>query len=318
MTLTTPNAHSLPGLTPRLRAALLMIGSSATLAATLASVRQLPDMSPIEIAFFRYIIGVALLLPWLMRDGAALPRTSRLGRHIFRAATGLAAMVCMFFAARLMPLAEATSLNFTAPLFAVIGGALVLREYVSRHRWLCTALGFCGALIILRPGMGAMTAGALVALASAVFAAMATLSAKTLARTEPTSTVVFYFTVLVTPLSLAMALPVWTMPGLADLPWLLLIGVLATASQILLTQALREGDATFVLPLDYSQLVFSALFGLVLYAEIPAVWTVLGSAVIAGSAILSMMEGRRLTALLRRRSAGRSPLPTRPLDRRVL
>jgi drug/metabolite transporter (DMT)-like permease len=315
MTLTTPNARAVPGLTPRMRAAFLMMGSSATLAATLASVRQLPDMSPIEIAFFRYIIGVALLLPWLMRDGLALPRTPRIGRHVFRAATGLAAMVCMFFAARMMPLAEATSLNFTAPLFAVIGGALVLRETVSRHRWLCTALGFCGALIVLRPGFGAITAGAGVALASAVFAAMATLSAKTLARAEPTSTIVFYFTVLVTPLSFAMALPVWTTPAFADLPWLLLVAVLATASQILLTQALREGDASFVLPFDYSQLVFSALFGLLVYAEIPAVWTMLGSAVIAGAAILSMMEGRRfiaraahrLTASARDRAA-RAPL----------
>lgn len=292
MTLTTPSAApAAPGLTPRMRAAFLMMASSATLAATLAAVRQLPEMSPIEIAFFRYIIGVALLLPWLMRDGAALPRTARLGRHVFRATTGLAAMVCMFFAARMMPLAEATSLNFTAPLFAVIGGALVLREHVSRHRWACTALGFCGALIILRPGVGAMSFGAMVAMASAVFAAMATLSTKTLARSEPTATIVFYFTVLVTPLSFAMALPVWTAPTLADLPWLLVIAVLATASQILLTQALREGDASFVLPFDYSQLVFSALFGLLVYAEVPAVYTVVGSAVIAGAAVLSIVEG---------------------------
>jgi drug/metabolite transporter (DMT)-like permease len=89
-----------------------------------------------------------------------------------------------------------------------------------------------------------------------------------------------------------MALPVWTTPGLADIPWLVLIAVLATASQMLLTQALREGDASFVLPFDYSQLVFSALLGLVFYAEIPSVYAVIGSAVIVGAALLSIMEGR--------------------------
>jgi drug/metabolite transporter (DMT)-like permease len=282
-----------------------MMGSSAMMAATLASVRLLPQINPIEIAFFRYVIGVALLIPWLLKDGAPLPRTPRLGRHIFRAATGLAAMVCAFFAVRMMPLAEATSINFTAPLFAVIGGALVLREEVSRHRWLCTALGFCGALIILRPGFVPMSLGAMVALASAVLGAMATLSAKTLARSEPTTTVVFYFTVLVTPLSFAMALPVWTMPALADLPWLGLVAVVASASQILLTQALREGDASFVLPFDYSQLVFSALLGVLIYAEIPAVHTAIGSAVIAGAAILSMMEGRRARPPAKRNASAR-------------
>ena len=291
-TLTTPSMQAVPGLSPRIRAALLMMGASAALAATLASVRQLPDINPAEIAFFRYIIGVMLFLPWLVREGTVLPHTSRIGRHVFRAATGLAGMTCLFFAARMMPLAEATSLSFTAPLFAVIGGALVLREHVSRHRWLCTALGFVGALIILRPGFVTISSGALVALAGAVFVAMATLSAKTLARTEATTTIVFYFTMLVTPLSFAMALPVWTTPTLADLPWLALIAVLATASQMLLTQALREGDASFVLPFDYSQLVFSALLGLAIYAEFPSVYAVIGSAVIVGSALLSMLEGR--------------------------
>jgi drug/metabolite transporter (DMT)-like permease len=291
-TLTTPSIPAALGLSPRTRAALLMLAASAALAGTLASVRQLPSINPAEIAFFRYLFGVMLFLPWLMREGTFLPATNRIGRHVFRAATGLAGMTCLFFAARMMPLAEATSLSFTAPLFAVLGGALVLREHVSRHRWLCTALGFLGALIVLRPGAGTISPGALVALTGAVFIAMATLSAKTLARTEATTTIVFYFTMLVTPLSFVIALPVWTTPGLADLPWLVLIAVLATASQMLLTQALREADASFVLPFDYSQLVFSALLGLVIYAEIPSVLALIGSAVIVGAALLSVLEDR--------------------------
>ena len=274
-----------------------MMAASAALAATLAAVRQLPAINPIEIAFFRYLFGVALFLPWLLREGTVLPPTRRIGRHILRAASGLAGMTCLFFAARLMPLAEATSLSFTAPLFAVIGGALVLREHVSPRRWLCTALGFIGALIILRPGAGTIAPGAFVALAGAVFVAIATLSAKTLARTERATTIVFYFTALVTPLSLMMALPVWTAPAAADWPWLVLIALLATASQMLLTEALRQADASFVLPFDYSQLVFSALIGLALYAEVPSLHAVAGALVIAGSALLSMLEGRlRLSA----------------------
>jgi drug/metabolite transporter (DMT)-like permease len=291
-TLSTPFLPS--SLSHRTRAALLMLGASAALAATLASVRQLPAINPIEIAFFRYLFGVALFLPWLMRERTVFPPTRRIGRHIFRAASGLAGMTSLFFAARLMPLAEATSLSFTAPLFAVIGGTLVLREHVSPHRWLYTASGFLGALIILRPGAATISPGALIALAGAVFIAMATLSAKTLARTERATTIVFYFTALVTPLSLLMALPVWTTPGLADWSWLILIALLATASQMLLTEALRQADATFVLPFDYSQLVFSALLGLAIYAEVPSLHTVIGTLVIAGAAFLSLLEGRGL------------------------
>jgi drug/metabolite transporter (DMT)-like permease len=294
---------SVSTLSPNAQAAALMLGSSAALAATLACIRQLPEINPTQIAFFRYLLGVMLFLPWLMHKGVLFPRTTRLGRHMFRAATGLAGMVSLFFAVRLMPLADATSLSFTAPLFAVIGGALVLREHVSRHRWLCTLVGFVGALIILRPGAGTFALSGLVPLMGAVFIAMATLSTKTLSRTDSTATIVFYFTFLVMPLSFLLALPFWTMPALEDWPWLILIAVLATASQLLLTQALRKGDASFVLPFDYAQLAFSALLGLMIYAEIPSAYTVVGSFVIAGAALLSMREGTAGSSRLKSRRA---------------
>jgi len=294
-TLTTPSATATTRLhlPPRWRAALLMVASSAAFAGTLASVRQLPELSPIQVAFFRYLFSILLLLPWLLREGSLLPPTKRIGRHILRAVSGLAGMMCLFFAARMMPLADAATLGFTAPLFAVLGGALILRERVSRYRWLCTGLGFLGALVVLRPGAASLAVPGLVALMGALFVAVATLTTKTLARTESTATIVFYFTALVTPLSFAFALPVWQMPQLAAWPWLILVAVLATASQILLTRALRDGDASFLLPFDYAQLVFAALFGFVIFAELPSMHIAVGAVIIFGAGLLSLMETRQ-------------------------
>ena len=164
-------------------------------------------------------------------------------------------MLLLFIALSLLPLAEVTALSFTAPLFATVGAALLLREHVGARRWTATLVGFCGALVILRPGVGAFSGASLVALASAVAMAAAQLSVKSLSRTEHPNAIVAIMGLLMTPMSLPPAVFVWVWPSASTFLWLLLMGLAATIGQVFLVRAMQTADASAVMPFDFSRLI---------------------------------------------------------------
>lgn len=280
-----------------LRAALLMIGACLCFASMLTLVRYLSaDIHPIQSAFFRNLFGLLALLPWLVRDGLPGLKTRRFGAHLVRAAFGLTAMVCLFLSVSLMPLAEATALTFTAPLFATAGAALFLGETVRIRRWAATVIGFCGTLIILRPGAETLSGGAPVALAAAAFMAAAMLMIKLLSRTESPNAIVFYFGALATPASFVIALFFWTTPTPVMWLWFALLGGVATLGQVLLTRAFAAADASAVIPFDFARLVFVSVFAYLLFGQIPDLWTWIGAAVIFAAVLYITHRESRLGA----------------------
>jgi drug/metabolite transporter (DMT)-like permease len=274
------------GLPATLRGAALMTGSGISFAMMMVLVRHVSAMvHPFEAAFFRNLFGLALMMPWLLRSGLHALSTQRLGMHIVRALFGLSAMLCLFTALSLLPLAEVTALTFAAPLFATAGAALVLKERVRLRRWTATLVGFLGVVIILRPGAEIIAPAALIALGAALFMAGAIVSIKSLARSEHPAAIVIYFGLLVTPMSLVPALFVWTTPGPQLLLWFVLIGLTATAGQILMTRAFAAAEASAVMPFDFSRLVFVSVFGMILFGEMPDAWTYVGAAIIMAAAV---------------------------------
>ena len=255
--------------------------SCACFSSMTALIRHLSqELHPFEIVFFRNALGLAFLLPWLLRVGLGRLRTRRYGLHGLRVVIGLTAMLCWFTAVTLMPIAEATALSFTAPLFGTLGAALVLREKVQGRRWAAIAVGFAGAMIILRPGIEALTGPALLVLAASVSMACGVLVVKTLSRTDSATAIVFYMGLLMTPLSLVPALFVWQAPALAGWLGLVALGGLATLGHLMFVRALATADASAVLPFDFSRLIFVAFLGFVFFGEQPDVWTWIGAAVI--------------------------------------
>lgn len=210
-------------------------------------------------------------------------RTQRLGLHVLRAGLAITAMVTSFTALSLMPLAEATALGFTAPIFASVLAVLVLGEPMRARRWSAVAVGLLGALIILRPGIAAFQPVALLAIASALAGAVATIVLKVMARTERAGTVVTYMTLFTTPLALLPALFVWQEPTLAQLGWAALLGFAGTLAHYCMSRALGNADTTVVVPFDYLRLPAVALMAYVVLGEVPSAWIWLGGAVIAAS-----------------------------------
>jgi drug/metabolite transporter (DMT)-like permease len=277
-----------------LRGAVWMVAASACFAAMSVLVRLVSaDVHPLEVVFFRNVFGVLLVLPWILRDRGRGLGTQRLGLHALRAVAALSSMLCWFTAVSLMPLAEATALNFTAPLFATLGAAVVLGEAVGARRWSAVAVGFLGAMMILRPGHGALSLPALLALASAFSISISMLTMKSLSRTESARAILFYMGLVMTPLSLPPALIVWTTPSLEAMLWMAAVAVAATLVQLALARAFALAAASAVLPLDFLRLVFAAAFGFALFGERPDLWVWIGAAVIFGSTLYTAYREAR-------------------------
>jgi drug/metabolite transporter (DMT)-like permease len=192
--------------------------------------RLAADHHPFEIAFFRTFFSLLFMLPWLARAGVGALATPQFGLHALRAGVSAVAMFSWFAAMAYMPLAEAVSLNFTAPIFGSLMAVLILRERAGPRRWVAMAGGFLGALLILRPGVQAVSPVALLALTAALTIAMSMLMIKLLTRTDSSNAIITWSAILTTPLTLAGALFVWTTPTLTGLAWLAALGAAARES----------------------------------------------------------------------------------------
>lgn len=266
---------------------LCMALAAAAMVVMHALVRHVADeLHPVQIAFFRNLFGLAFVLPFLVPAGLAQLRPRRPGLLVLRGVTDAGAMMMFFTALSLAPLATVTALSFTAPLFATVLAVPILREVVGLRRALSVVAGFAGALIVIRPGAeGLVTAGALMTLASACFWGLALCLIKLLSRTETSVAITFYAASALIPVTFVAALPVWQTPSPQAFGWLVTMGALGTVGQLSISQAMRLADATVVMPLDFTRLLWAALLGMVLFAEVPDLATVVGGSIIFASVV---------------------------------
>jgi drug/metabolite transporter (DMT)-like permease len=265
-----------------------MLMACAGFAVMTGLVRYVADsgVHPWEVSFFRSFFSLLVMSPWIAKAGVAGLRTARLKLYTMRSAIGMVSMLAWFWSVSLLPIAEATALGFTAPFFTTILAALVLHEVVRLRRWMAVIVGFAGTLIILRPGASDIpAAGAAVALFAACTQAVSTILVKTLARTESPNAIVAYMGIYLAPMSLIPALFVWSWPNWSQLGWMALVGTVGTFAHLCFTRALKAADASAVMPIDFARLVFVAIIGIVVFDQIPSVWTWVGAAVIFASGV---------------------------------
>lgn len=258
-----------------------MILSSASFAAAHAGVRELSaEIHPFEIAFLRNVFGILLMVPWLVRNNFAAFRTGRLKLHALRGTLNSGFMLGFFFALSLIPIAEATALNFTAPLFGTLLAILILKEQVGWRRWAALFIGFASTLVILRPDVEAVGIGAFIVLFASLSWAGSTIALKKLSATESSLTSTAYLIIFLLPITFVAALPHLKMPNLEQFFWLIEVAAMSTIAQMLLSESLKQAKATVVMPFDFSRLIWAAVFGFILFDEVPDIWLWVGGAMI--------------------------------------
>lgn len=284
-------------LTPVMQGLLWMIASTVSFSAMIIAVRYLADtIPPFEQVFLRSVISLAIGLPMVVRvwrETAYTFRPNALGR--LYAGRGLSTYIgvsAWFFAIAALPLAEAVALHFTLPIIGLILSAVVLREHITRARWMAVVVGFAGVLIILRPGVDAFDIMALVVLLSAAGYASGDIFTKLLSRTEPARLIVVNLNIY---LILFAAIPTalnWHTPPASDIPMILVMGITAWAAHMCLAQAMKRADASVIIPIEFIRLPITAFAAYIFFMEIPGIWTIVGAAVIFfGTWQLARKEG---------------------------
>ena len=268
------------------RGALYMVISALFFAATAGLIRfATQEVHAFEAAFIRSFSGLIFMLPLVMRGGLEGIRMQRPGLHLVRGILSATGTLMWFSALAVLAVGEAVALNFTAPIFATIMAPFVLHEVVRARRWTACALGFIGVLIMLRPGVEAISTGALLSLGSAMTIACNMMIIRIVSQQDSTRAVVLAFSFYLSLFTLPPALMFWTTPSWSVVIALVLCGLLATLAHLLLTRAMSLVEMSSIAPLDFVRLLFAAAIGFIWFAEVPDIWTAVGAVVIAGSAV---------------------------------
>lgn len=299
-----------------IQGAIWMVVAAWSFTAMLVCVRYLAGRYPaIEVVFFRALVGLLFVLPPLLSHGVPGLRTTVLHLHITRACFGLMAMLCYYYAAPRLPLADITTYSFAIPLFVTLGAVIFLKEKVDAPRWLATFVGFIGVLIMLRPGFGGAvhTIGPaspsfggfslpiLMVMASVLFYAGAWISMKFLTRTDKASVIVFYQNIITVPL---VAIPTFifgSVPTLPDFGLLIGVGIFGAMAHFAQARSFGAADASAVMPYDFLRLPFAVACAWLMFSEITGIWTWAGAVIIFGATYYITWHETRV----RRRSAAR-------------
>ena len=294
-----------------LLALVIRLGAIASLA-TMAAMIKLASQSGVElleILFWRQAMAVPVVLGWLWMAERSLAslRTDRPGAHGVRAIYGVVGMVLNFGGIILLPLAEATTMSFTAPIWAVILSVIMLKDKVGPWRIAAVLLGFAGILVIAQPGSGHIPPfGAAVALGGAFMVALISIQLAELGRTEKPLTIVFWFSAMATPV-LALAMP-FVMQAHTLEQWVLLfaMAVAGTLGQVLLTASFRYGKVSSVIVMDYSNLFWATLYGWLIWDTLPTKWTWIGAPLVVGAGLIITWREHKLArrAFVDQRQAG--------------
>lgn len=272
-------------LPPTVRGILWMVASGLGFVGMGIMIRVLtPAFSTFELLFFRAVVAVALLAPWIARTGRGALATRRFGLHALRAFLAYVGMLGLFYGIGRIPLGDAIALQFTQPLFIVLLATPVLGETLKPARIAAMAAGFAGVLILLRPGFAEITLGTAAVLAASLVYAGSNTCIKLLVRTEPANRTVAYVNLLMMPMALAPAVFFWRTPDLVQAGWLLVLGLTAFAGVFCLTRAFNVADASAVVPYDFLRLPFAVAAGWLLFGEATDLFTWAGATVIFAAA----------------------------------
>jgi drug/metabolite transporter (DMT)-like permease len=266
-----------------------MLGAVLSFAAMAIAVRELQrHMGSFEIVLLRSIVMLALALGFVARAGIATLRTRRIHLHFGRNLIHLLGQVLWVYSIGALTLATVFAIEFTMPVWTALLAALFLHERLTPPRLVQLALGLAGVLIILRPGGGEFHPAAVAMILGSLCYASSFIFTKRLSSTDSALAILFWMSVIQTPISLALAIPQWVAPQGADVPWIIGVGIGAFFAHYCMTRSMMLVDATVAVPIDFIRLPLIAVVGAVFYDERCDPMVIVGAAVIFAGTYYSL------------------------------
>lgn len=288
--------HSIAG--EHLRGVISMLVAVAAFCLMDASLKMLaPHYPPMQVSALRGLTSLPLVLVWTMIDGG--PRQLfriRWPLHLFRGVLSVVMLAAFIYALQTLPLAEAYSLFFVAPLLITALAMPILGERVGWRRWSAIAVGLLGSVIVLRPtGSGMLSIGGIAVLVAAVCYALSAITVRVLGRTDSTQSMVVWMLVMLSVFSTVLAWPEWKPIAVEHWKPLVVLALTGAIGQYGITEAFRRAPASLIAPLEYTALVWGIGLDWILWQTLPDVWMLVGAAVIV-SCGLYLLRGERAHA----------------------
>jgi drug/metabolite transporter (DMT)-like permease len=272
----------------------MILASTVFLGASDVTAKYLSATLPsIEIAWIRFLVFAMIMVP-AMLPGSPLYalRSDRKGLHVMRGVTLLLSSLLFISGLGFLPIAEASATGFVSPLFVTALSIFFLGERVGMRRWIATAVGLIGVLIILRPGSSAFHPAAFFPIVSALAWACTLIMTRMMSGREHAITTMTYSSIVGVCIVSALVPFVWVTPSWHDILFGILIGVASTAGQWIVVLAFRYADASVLAPFQYTQLLWVSILGFMIFGEVPDAWTVTGAAFIVASGLYTAHRER--------------------------
>lgn len=292
-----PNMHwrRTPTRAETIRAILLMLlgfffyGTSDMLAKALTQ-----SMNPLQVAWLRQLGLLTGVMVLLAMKGPALLRSRHPFLQVGRGLTVVAAATSFLFALAYVPLADATAVSFFAPFMVTVMAALFLGEKIGMRRWAAVLVGFAGTMIIVRPGMSTFHPAIFAVLISAFAFACRQIISRRVAGSDPFATTIAY-TALTAAAILTLPLPfIWRNPAdLMQFGMMIGVAVVASCGEFSIIRALDLGEAAVLSPLQYTLMIWSTMWGFLVFAQLPDLWTWVGTGIVIASGIYSLYRETR-------------------------
>ena len=236
--------------------------------AVMVSLRYLSDSIPsVQAAFLRYLLGLLIICPFVIQQIGKTDRSIPILKYGVRGTLHGFAVVLWFYSVSNAPLSDVTAINYLTPIFTTIGAVIVFKEKLTKDRLLAIILSIFGAILILKPGIEAISLGKSAQLLSTILFAASYLITKSLTKTEGTTLIVFMLTLFATITLFPFAAINWSSPSMNDLVLLMGIAILATLGHYFMTKAVAVAPLSVTQPVIFLQLIWSTLIGLVVFGE---------------------------------------------------
>jgi drug/metabolite transporter (DMT)-like permease len=289
-----PAARTAPGRADRpFRGIALILASTVFLGTSDVTAKYLSATLPsIEIAWIRFLVFALIVSPAMLGSPRQALRSTRPGLQVMRGIALLLSSLFFISGLRFLPIAEASATSFVSPLFVTALSIVFLGESVGVRRWIATAVGLAGVLIIVRPGTGAFHPAALFPIVSALAWASMLIMTRMMSGKEYATTTMAYSSIVGVCVLSALVPLVWVALSWHDILFGILIGVASTAGQWIVVLAFRYADASVLAPFSYTQLVWASIFGFLLFGELPDIWTITGATFIVASGLYTAHRER--------------------------
>ena len=239
----------------------------------------------LEVVFFRNLLAFIVMLPLLTSTGLAAIKMNNTKLFLMRGFFGAIGMLAGFTCLTLIPLAQATAISFSKPIFITIGAAIFLGEIIKARRIAAIIIGIIGMLVIVQPGVNSLSFGIMLAIIAALAHSVNALIVKKLTLTDSPQAIVTWMVIILIPITFIPAVAVWQWPSLETWLYLWGIAIVGTLAHFSWTKSYTMAEITSLESIEFIKLPIMALFGWMIFSEIPGTWTWIGGSIIFLSTI---------------------------------